>query len=101
MVLSDVDIRRYIEQGRIRITPEPEPDQFGSCSVDFRLGSEFSLFEHSRYPYIDLNEIVDIPSRDFQDLTHLIAPGRVVWQRALAKELAPLLSAGDSGGGGG
>ncbi len=48
-------------------------------------------------PYIDLNQTVDIPSRDFQDLSHLIAPGRVIWQHALAKELAPLLSA-DSGG---
>jgi hypothetical protein len=48
-------------------------------------------------PYIDLNKTVDIPSRDFQDLSHLIAPGRVIWQHALAKELAPLLNA-DSGG---
>ena len=48
-------------------------------------------------PYIDLNKTADIPSRDFQDLSHLIAPGRVIWQHALAKELAPLLSR-DSGG---
>lgn len=54
MVLSDVDIRRYIESGKIRITPELPPDQFGSCSVDFRLGREFNVFEHSRFPYIDL-----------------------------------------------
>lgn len=56
MVLSDVDIRRYIEQGKIRITPPLPPEQFGSCSVDFRLGREFSIFEHSRHPYIDLKE---------------------------------------------
>ena len=54
MVLSDVDIRRYIELGKIRITPALEPEQFGSCSVDLRLGNEFSVFEHSRYPFIDL-----------------------------------------------
>jgi hypothetical protein len=53
------------------------------------------------YPYIDLNEKVDIPSRDFQDLSHLIAPGRVIWQHALAQELARLLDAADSGGSGG
>lgn len=53
MVLSDVDIKRYIELGKIRIDPPLPPDQFGSCSVDFRLGKEFSVFEHSRYPYID------------------------------------------------
>jgi dCTP deaminase len=56
MVLSDVDIRRYIDQGKIRISPELPPDQFGSCSVDFRLGSEFSIFEHSRHAYIDVRE---------------------------------------------
>src|SRR5579863_6372809 len=54
MVLSDVDIKRYIAEGKIRITPELPPEQFGSCSVDFRLGNEFSVFEYSRHPYIDL-----------------------------------------------
>ena len=56
MVLSDVDIRRYLALGKIRITPELPPEQFGSCSVDFRLGPEFSVFEHSRHPYIDVRE---------------------------------------------
>ncbi len=56
MVLSDVDIRRYIELGKIRISPALPPEQFGSCSVDFRLGAEFSIFEHSRHAYIDLRE---------------------------------------------
>jgi dCTP deaminase len=56
MVLSDVDIRRYIEQGKIRISPELPPDQLGSCSVDFRLGTEFSIFEHSRHAYIDVRD---------------------------------------------
>src|ERR1700732_5224929 len=54
MVLSDVDIRRYIAQGKIKIAPELPPEQFGSCSVDFRLGNEFNLFEQSRHPSIDL-----------------------------------------------
>ena len=56
MVLSDVDIKRYIAAGKIRITPELPPEQFGSCSVDFRLGNEFSVFEYSRHPYIDLKD---------------------------------------------
>ncbi|MBI1896633.1 MAG: dCTP deaminase [Acidobacteria bacterium] len=54
MVLSDVDIKRYIEEGKIRIHPALPPEQFGSCSVDFRLGREFNVFEHSRHAYIDL-----------------------------------------------
>jgi dCTP deaminase len=56
MVLSDVDIRHYLEQNKIRIFPALPPDQFGSCSVDFRLGSEFSVFEHSRHAYIDVRD---------------------------------------------
>jgi dCTP deaminase len=56
MVLSDVDIKRYIQQGKIRISPDLPPEQFGSCSVDFRLGNEFSIFEHSRHAYIDLRD---------------------------------------------
>ncbi|MFN3322893.1 MAG: dCTP deaminase [Bryobacteraceae bacterium] len=56
MVLSDVDIKRYIEQGKIRISPELPPEQIGSCSVDFRLGNQFSIFEHSRHPFIDLRD---------------------------------------------
>ena len=56
MVLSDVDIRRYLAQGKIKISPELPPEQFGSCSVDFKLGNEFNVFEHSRNAYIDLRE---------------------------------------------
>jgi dCTP deaminase len=56
MVLSDVDIKRYIEAGKIKIAPDLPPEQFGSCSVDFRLGNEFNVFEYSRHPYIDLRD---------------------------------------------
>jgi dCTP deaminase len=53
MVLSDVDIKRYLELGKIRVSPALPPEQMGSCSVDFRLGQEFSIFEHSRHAFID------------------------------------------------
>jgi dCTP deaminase len=54
MILSDRDIRREIEDGRIRISPPIDLDKhMGSCSVDFRLGNTFMVFEHSRYSYID------------------------------------------------
>src|SRR5260370_31762435 len=56
MVPSDVDIKRYIAEGKIRIAPALPLEQFGSCSVDFRLGNEFNVFEHSRHPYIDLRD---------------------------------------------
>src|SRR6267154_2742062 len=56
MVLSDVDIKRYLAVGKIKISPDLPPEQFGSCSVDFRLGNEFSIFEHSRHAFIDLRD---------------------------------------------
>ena len=60
MVLSDLDIRRYIQEGKIKISPDLPPEQFGSCSVDFRLGNEFSIVEHSRHAFIDLREKTSI-----------------------------------------
>ena len=60
MVLSNVDIEKYIQEGKIRITPEPNLEtQLGSCSIDFKLGNTFRVFEHSKYPFIDLKEKVD------------------------------------------
>ena len=54
MILADVDIRKALADGRIRITPEPDLDaQLGSVSVDFRLGTTFMVFEHSRHSFID------------------------------------------------
>ncbi len=54
MVLSDRDILIALEQGRIVIDPYPDREiQLGSVSVDFRLGSTFMVFEHSRHSYID------------------------------------------------
>ena len=54
MLLSDRDIVRALEEGRIKITPAPDLSrQLGSVSVDFRLGTTFMVFEHSRFSYID------------------------------------------------
>ena len=51
-------------------------------------------------PYLDFNADAHIPSADFHDLSHLVEPGRVVWQKQLARELARLLrqSAGAESG---
>ena len=61
MVLSDQDILRYIEDERIRIKPEIDhTTQLSSCSVDFRLGNTFMVFEHSRYSFIDPRSPVSV-----------------------------------------
>ena len=54
MVLSDVDIKKALKIGDIKITPPPDlKTQLGSCSVDLRLGNVFRVFEHSKHSYID------------------------------------------------
>lgn len=54
MILSDRDIKKYLEQGKITISPTPDFNvQLGSCSIDFKLGNVFRVFEHSKRPYID------------------------------------------------
>jgi dCTP deaminase len=57
VILSDRDILRAIEAGRIKIEPMPDLEsQLGSVSVDFRLGRTFMVFEHSRHSFIDPRE---------------------------------------------
>lgn len=54
MILSDRDIVAALDSGRIRIDPAPDLGvQLGSVSVDFRLGTTFMVFEHSRHSFID------------------------------------------------
>ncbi len=54
MILSDRAIEEALTTGRIKIEPFPDlATQLGSVSVDFRLGSTFMVFEHSRHSFID------------------------------------------------
>jgi len=54
MILSDRDIRRALESGRIAIDPDADiDDRIGPDAVDFRLGSSFLVFERNKQPYID------------------------------------------------
>jgi dCTP deaminase len=54
VVLSDRDILKALDAGTIRIEPYPDlGKQLGSVSVDFRLGTTFMVFEHSRFSFID------------------------------------------------
>lgn len=58
MILSDRDIQKFIESRIIQITPEPDlATQLGSCSIDLKLGNKFRVFNHSKVPYIDPNNI--------------------------------------------
>jgi len=68
MILSDRDIKKLFNDQRIRITPEPNWEiQLGPASVDFKLGNEFRVFNHSTKPYIDPKS-----EETFKDLTRLV-----------------------------
>ncbi len=41
MVLSDEHIREALRSGHLTIDPEPDPDAYGTMSVDLRLGDDF------------------------------------------------------------
>jgi len=61
MILSDKDIKKAIEKGRIKITPAPDyAVQLGSCSIDLRLGNKFRIFKNSIHPYIDVKGNIPI-----------------------------------------
>lgn len=54
MVLSDRDIKKALESGKLKVTPAPDlTTQLGSNSLDLRLGKTFRIFEHSKHAYID------------------------------------------------
>jgi dCTP deaminase len=66
MILSDVDIRKEIESGRIVIDPF-DPASVQPSSVDLHVDDRFRVFANSRYPYIDvkkempgLTEVVEV-----------------------------------------
>jgi len=100
VVLSDRDIRTHLENGKIRITPTIDlSTQLGSCSVDFRLGTKFRVFEHSRFAYIDLRKGVNVDEimREVEigpDESFTLHPGQLVLGMTIESlELAPDLLA--------
>jgi dCTP deaminase len=95
MILSDGDILKSIESGRISITPKPDfKTQLGSCSIDLRLGDTFRVFEHSKHTFIDpskkdfSNEITrEIKVKDGEDF--IMQPGDFVLAVTLEKVKIP------------
>lgn len=67
-------------------------DRFDYAVVQYRAPVKALAREYGA-PYVDFNPELPIPNRDFHDLSHLVEPGRVVWQRRLAAELVRLIDA--------
>jgi dCTP deaminase len=66
VLLSDRDIRKEIESGRIALEPY-EAEMVQPSSVDVRIDRYFRVFENHRYPHID-------PSVEQAELTRLVEP---------------------------
>ena len=68
MILSDRDIKKYIEEGKIKIHPLPDFEiQLGPASLDVRLDNIFRVFNHTQVPYIDPKN-----KSTFENLTEVI-----------------------------
>ncbi|UEM01790.1 dCTP deaminase [Skermanella rosea] len=63
MKLSDVDIDRYLAEGRIQIDPMPTEGQIGAMSVDLQLGDTFQVFPPGKAAFVDLAPPVGHPSQ--------------------------------------
>lgn len=67
MILSDRDIKKMLQSGRVKITPEPDlATQLQPASFDLRLSSKFRVFKSTSTPYIDPQD----PST-FEEMTEL------------------------------
>ncbi len=54
MILSDRDLRKALDKGKIKITPTDGLDRrIGPDGIDFRLGNTFLVFERNKQAYID------------------------------------------------
>lgn len=62
-ILSDTDIKKYLDKGKIAIYPLEDPDiQIQPSSVDLRIGREFKGFKIIRKPVIDPMDKSDLES---------------------------------------
>jgi len=73
-------------------------DRFDYAITQYRGPIEAMAAEHG-VPYLDFNDELHIKNRDFHDLVHLVEPGRVVWQRRLAREVVRVMSSTAQHGG--
>lgn len=80
MLLSDRDIHKYVDTGRIRLEPW-DPEMIQPSSVDVHLDRFFRLFNNHKYPVIDpcaeqpeLTRLVEVPA----DGEFVLHPGEFV-----------------------
>ena len=80
MLLSDGDIKRQIEAGRIGLEPL-NMELLQPSSIDVRLDRFFRLFDNHKYPFIDPREQQDDLTRFVEvdsDEAFILHPGEFV-----------------------
>jgi dCTP deaminase len=80
MILSDKDIKDYIETGKIFIEPELKEEQLQSAWIDLTLGKEFRTFKSTQSALIDPKnpeEITELISIN-ENKPFIIQPGEFV-----------------------
>lgn len=61
-ILSDKDLKKCIDEGKIVIDPLTDEKQIQPSSIDMRIGDEFKVFRVIRKPFIDPKDDEDIAS---------------------------------------
>lgn len=56
MILSDRDIKRYIQEKKLIFQPILNNDQIGPASIDLKLGNVFKVFRQGRYLHLDVKQ---------------------------------------------
>jgi dCTP deaminase len=91
LILSDRDIRKQIDSGRLVIEPF-DPKMIQPSSVDLRVDRTFRIFANTRYPYIDvrqpmedLTEEVDVKEGE----AFILHPGEFVLGSTLERVTLP------------
>lgn len=80
MLLSDGDIRKQLDSGRIKLDPL-NLDLLQPSSIDVRLDRFFRLFDNHKYPFIDPREQQDELTRFVEvasDEAFILHPGEFV-----------------------
>jgi dCTP deaminase len=82
MKLSDVDIRNYLDEGRLVVDPLV-PEHIGPISIDLSLDGRFLFFKHSQLTLINVRERTlkeELREADLMDEIDVGADGRFILQ---------------------
>jgi len=65
LILSDDGIRKALASGELEIDPAPADDQYTTSSVDLTLGSQFQIWDKSRFDLPGVRVELDLADQTF------------------------------------